>query len=232
MFKSCGVAVLVLALAACGAPRPRAPLPQGPAIPAVPQAGLPARVYRIDPSQSELRVLVYRAGALARLGHNHVMVNRTVNGTVSLADPVSASTFSWSVQAAEFQVDEAKAREEEGPDFPAEISYDAKAGTLHNMLSAAVLDAADHPSITVKSLAVTRANGGFVATLAIGVAGHESTVDAPFMIDSDSRRLSATGSLDLRQSALGLTPYSLMLGALQVQDTMRVKFRIVAVSSP
>jgi hypothetical protein len=42
--------------------------------------------------------------------------------------------------------------------------------------------------------------------------------------------LSATGSLELRQTALGLTPFSLMLGALQVQDQMRLKFRIIAVA--
>jgi hypothetical protein len=35
--------------------------------------------------------------------------------------------------------------------------------------------------------------------------------------------------MELRQSGVGLTPYSLMLGALQVQDTMTVKFKIVAV---
>jgi hypothetical protein len=39
------------------------------------------------------------------------------------------------------------------------------------------------------------------------------------------------GSLELRQTALGLTPYSLMLGALQVQDAMTVKFSIVAAPS-
>jgi hypothetical protein len=34
--------------------------------------------------------------------------------------------------------------------------------------------------------------------------------------------------VELRQTDLGLTPYSLMLGALQVQDAMTVKFKIVA----
>ena len=38
----------------------------------------------------------------------------------------------------------------------------------------------------------------------------------------------ASGELALRQSELGITPYSAMLGALQVQDEMRVKFRLVA----
>ena len=67
--------------------------------------------------------------------------------------------------------------------------------------------------------------------LAISVAGHESKIDVPFVLESDPDHLSATGSVELRQSALGLTPYSLMLGALQVQDAMTIKFRIVATLS-
>jgi hypothetical protein len=43
--------------------------------------------------------------------------------------------------------------------------------------------------------------------------------------------LSAKGSLELRQSAIGLAPYSLMMGALQVQDAMTIKFDIVATES-
>ena len=37
-----------------------------------------------------------------------------------------------------------------------------------------------------------------------------------------------SGELPLRQSDLGLTLFSAMLGALQVQDEMHVSFRIVA----
>jgi len=57
------------------------------------------------------------------------------------------------------------------------------------------------------------------------------TIEVPFTLEIDSGSLSAAGSLELRQSALGLTPYSLMLGALQVQDALTVKFKIVAVDS-
>jgi hypothetical protein len=53
----------------------------------------------------------------------------------------------------------------------------------------------------------------------------------PFTLQSDSSRLLAIGSLELRQSDLGLSPYSLMLGALQVQDAMTIKFKIVAAPS-
>jgi len=214
------------------------------------------RNYRIDSNQSELRILVYRAGPLARFGHNHVMVNRKVRGEVNLADAAGASMFSLIVPAADFVVDEPEARSQEGPDFPGEIPDDAKAGTLRNMLSTSVLDADEFPEITVKSVAVPGAQGTqgaadsgataqgiaaqsataqdvatLTATVAISVAGHESTIDVPFTLRSDSSHLSATGSLELRQSTLGLTPYSLMLGALQVQDAMTIKFTLVAVSS-
>ena len=233
MFKNFSIGVLALLLAACAALKGRHAAPQNPqgAVPSL-ELPLPGRAYQIDVNRSELRILVYRAGPLARFGHNHVMVNRAVRGAVSFAK-TGASVFWLKVPVAGFVVDDAQARREEGPDFAGEIPDDAKSGTLHNMLSAPVLDADEFPVITVKGAATAGARdatgaGQLVATVAISIAGHESKIDVPFVLESDSDHLSAAGSVDLRQSALGLTPYSLMLGALQVQDAMTIKFRIVA----
>jgi hypothetical protein len=209
VFKKLGIGVLVLLLAACAALKGRHAAPQKPEV-TVPslELPLPGRAYQIDVNRSELRVLVYRAGA---------------------------SVFWLKVPVAGFVVDDAQARGEEGADFAAAVPDDAKSGTLHNMLSAPVLDADEFPVITVNGTAAAgaRASGAaeLVATLAISVAGHESKIDVPFVLESDPDHLSATGSVELRQSALGLTPYSLMLGALQVQDAMTIKFRIVATPS-
>jgi hypothetical protein len=147
MFKRVGIALVVLALAACGAPRPRPPAPQPPNQPALGLQPLPAPgTYRIDSSKSELRVLVYRAGALASFGHNHVMINRAVSGSVRLAATVSASSFSISVPVVDFIVDDAQSRLEEGGDFPGDLPEDARSGTRHNMLSAVLLNAAQFPA--------------------------------------------------------------------------------------
>jgi hypothetical protein len=235
VFKSLCVGALALVLAACAAPKARHPPPQGPGqAPPPPGLASPGRAFRIDETQSELRILVYRAGPLARLGHNHVMVNRAIRGTVNWANEPGASVFSLTIPAAAFVVDDAQARSEEGADFPGEIPEDAKSGTLHNMLSPAVLDADEFPSITVNGVAAAGAPETAVpsATVVISVAGHESKLDVPFTLHADSSRLSATGSMELRQSTLGLTPYSLMLGALQVQDVMTIKFKFVAVPGP
>ena len=191
------------------------------------------RLFNED--RSELRILVYRAGPLARLGHNHVIVNRRIGGTVSLGEP-GASAFSLDVPVAGFVVDDAQARRDEGSDFAGEISDDAKSGTLHNMLSAALLDAGEFAAIAVHGVAGAGAQHDsgpvrLIAAVAISVAGHESKIDVPFVLERGPDHLSAYGSVDLRQSALGLTPYSLMLGALQVQDAMTIKFRITAIPS-
>jgi hypothetical protein len=252
VFKGLSVAALALVLAACAAPKARRPMPQGPGESAPPPGlPLPGRAFRIDENQSELRILVYRAGPLARLGHNHVMVNRAIRGSVNWADEPGTSVFSLTIPAAGFVVDDAQARSEEGPDFSGEIPEDAKSGTLHNMLSAAVLDADEFPLITINSVAaagtpgesggasgattpaaVTPGTAVLRATVEISVAGHESKLEVPFTLQTDSSRLSATGSMEVRQSTLGLTPYSLMLGALQVQDVMTIKFKFAAVPGP
>jgi hypothetical protein len=237
VFKSAGIVLLSIGLAACGAPRPHPsvqprPTAPPPNQPAAAQQPLPAAgTYAIDSRISELRLLVYRAGALSSLGHNHVMVNRALSGSVQLAGTLSASSFSLSVPATSFVVDDDQSRREEGSDFPGVIPDDAKSGTLTNMLSPALLNAAEFPLIVVNGMAFSGAQGALTAALTVKVAGRQSTIAAPFTLQIDSHQLIASGSFELRQTAIGLAPYSVMLGALQVQDAMRVKFKIVIPTS-
>ena len=48
------------------------------------------RHYTISSQDSDIRFLVYRAGLLAALGHNHVIRAQTVHGSV-----FGPSTFPW-----------------------------------------------------------------------------------------------------------------------------------------
>src|ERR1700688_3834804 len=84
VFKNFAAVALSVGLAACGVPKAR----QSPAAaegvqPTRPHTG--AAVYSIDSAQSELRLLVYRAGPMARFGHNHVILNHSVGGWVDAA---------------------------------------------------------------------------------------------------------------------------------------------------
>jgi len=228
VFNRIAVAAVVLILSACGAPRPRPSAPQPAIHPAsILQALPPPGAYTIDSQNSELRILVYRAGPLANLGHNHVMVNRGVTGLVQVGSSISSSSFSLKVPVESFVVDDAEARREEGSDFPGDIPPDAKSGTRRNLLSAAVLNAAEFPLITVSSVALSGTPDALSAELTVSVAGHETTISAPCTLQGDEHRLTAAGSMELRQTAIGLAPYSLLHGALQVEDAMQLKFSIV-----
>jgi hypothetical protein len=232
MFKYFAAAVLIVGLGACGAPGTRHSPVMGEGVhQSRPPAG--AAAYSIDSAQSELRLLVYRAGPMARLGHNHVILNRAMGGWVDAAARPESASFSLYLPVADFIVDDARARSEEGPDFSAEVPEDARSGTRRNMLSAALLDAERFPVITLTSVGIAPApEGNLVATLTIGVAGHESVLAVPFAVEISADRISAVGSAVVRQSDLGLTPFSVMLGALQVQDDITVKFRFVATAVP
>jgi YceI-like domain len=225
MFNKIAVAVLTLCMTACAAthPRPAAPPPSAQA---VLRSLPPAGEYQIDSNGSELRLLVYRAGPLRNLGHNHVMVNRAVTGYVQIGADVSASSFFLGMRADGFVIDDAQSRQEEGGDFTGDVPEDAKAGTGRNMLSSAVLNAAEYPEITVRSTSVTGSLNQLNVDLEISAAGHTSRMSVPLILQGDAHHFIAEGSVELRQSALGLVPYSLMHGALQVQDAMQLKFKI------
>jgi hypothetical protein len=225
MFNRIAIALALLSLAACAAPRPRPvtrQLPAQAALQSLPAAG----EYPIDSSGSELRLLVYRGGSLANLGHNHVMVSRTISGFVHIGTAVPASSFSLRVRADSFVVDDAQARQEEGGDFSGVIPHDAKASTRRNMLSAAVLNAAEYPDITLKSASLSGSLNQMYADVEISVAGHSSRLSVPLTLQGDAHRFIAAGSMEMRQTAMGLTPYSLLHGALQVQDAIQLQFKI------
>jgi polyisoprenoid-binding protein YceI len=204
------------------------PAPAAPAEAAPPAA---AR-YRIDPAQSELRLLVYRAGPMASLGHNHVISTRSLQGWAVFEGDTAAAAFALTVPVADFAVDDPALRSEEGSDFTDAVTEEAKSGTRHNMLGPSVLNAVDFPVLTLRSVAVTAAEGSgpYRARVVLEVAGHASSLVVPFKLDVAPQRLVASGELTVSQSSIGLTPLSIFLGALKVQDDMRVKFKFVAVA--
>ena len=220
---------LLISLDACTpAPRP------GPGAVAVTAAeALPAGpVYRIDPARSELRILAYRSGALARLGHNHVIESHELTGEVRLAAAgvLGGAAFSTTVPVAGFIVDASASRHEEGADFASEPTSADIEGTRHNLLGPGVLDAAAFPALTVDgSTTVTAA--GVTAHARLNVRGHSSTVEVPLTVTAAPHLLTIRGGFGVTQSSLGLTPFSVGLGALAVRDQLELRFTIVAVEA-
>jgi len=223
-YKCAAIGLLALGVTACNAPaRYRNP----PAELGRPPAG--ATIYRIDAARSSLRVLAYRAGPMAQLGHDHVITNGAMSGWVAVGGAIASSSFSLAIPVEAFAVDDPAARRREGAAFAAPVGSAAVEGTRRHMLGADLLDAQAYPLILVRSVAIRGTEREARAAMLVHVAGHAAQVTEALHLQRDAEGLTATAAFDLRQSALGLAPYSIMMGALRVRDDLRIEIRIVAV---
>lgn len=226
-WQALGAAVFAVLLFSGCAGRTHEPLP-GPAV-AVPRAepSGEGRRYEVVAADSLLTIRVYRGGTLARMGHNHLIASHDLAGTVLLPEDLTAAAFELHMPVGKLTVDEAALRQQEGPDFAAEVPDSAREGTRRNMLGEALLDAERYPEIVLKSERVeVAAPGELILHVQVTVRDHTSTVTVPLHHESAADGLVANGELTLNQSDLGLTPFSVMMGALQVQDEMKIRFRI------
>ncbi|MES2756714.1 MAG: YceI family protein [Pseudomonadota bacterium] len=213
-------ALLLAALLAGCARAPVAPPPAGDNAAAWYRdaAAAGAKVLAIDPAQSLIAVTVRRGGPLARLGHDHVVASRGITGFVAPA----AGRADFSVRLDQMSVDEPALRKEAGLDTTPSAA--AIEGTRANML-ARVLDAERFPVVALHAEQLKDQGVRLTVTL----HGVTRTVDAAAVgVEHGAGTVTASGTLQLRQSDFGITPMSVMAGAMTVQDTMELRYRIVA----
>jgi polyisoprenoid-binding protein YceI len=215
---------LLTLLASCAAPRPGAGPPSGP--PLAP-AGAGA-AWQIDGAQSQVLVFVYKEGAMARIGHNHVLAVRELSGELKLAADPAQSEFVLRFPVSAIVVDDPELRGAQGPDFQTPITDTGVAGTREHMLAEPLLDAAHFPEITLASAQVQPAGNDWQVLTRITVRDHTAEVPVPVQLERREGSLVLHGQFTVTHTQLGLTPMSVMFGALKVADALRVEFSLVA----
>lgn len=176
-------------------------------------------VFRIDPARSLIVIEVRRAGSLAHLGHDHVVASHDVRGFVAPAEGRS----DLYVELDTLVVDEQPLRDAAG--FTTHPSDAAVAGTRENMLGR-VLRAQEHPFVLIS---IRRVPGDDHA-LAVGMTlnGVRRTLRADATIEASGDELRVEGSLPLDQTTFGITPLSILNGAIKVQDRVKIRFDVRA----
>jgi polyisoprenoid-binding protein YceI len=178
-------------------------------------------VFRVDPAGSLVVIEVRRAGSLARLGHDHVVASHEVTGYLAPGEG-RADLY---VALARLTVDEPALRVEAG--FETQPTESDIEGTRSNMLTR-VLEAEKFPFALI-SIAGANATGK-KTTLAVAITlhGHKRTLHVPAEIEADAEKVSLTGRLSFEQTDFGITPYSLLGGAIAVKNGVELRFRIRA----
>ncbi|HYS75551.1 MAG TPA: YceI family protein [Burkholderiales bacterium] len=220
-------ALLSTMLAGC------APLLRGPAqAPAAPPADFPEAyyrdaaaqgkpVFRVDSRESLVVIEVRRSGSLARLGHDHVVASHEVGGYVA-PDDGRAELY---VALARLTVDEAELRAEAG--FDTQPAGSDIEGTRANMLDK-VLDAERFPFALIRVNGADATQGDVTLSVAITLRGSTRTLQVPARIEADAEKMSVAGEFAFDQTDFGITPYSLLGGAIAVKNRVELRFRIRA----
>jgi hypothetical protein len=202
--------------------------PPGPTDEAVVPADV--RTLEIDPDRSVVTMLVRRSGPLARLGHNHVITSAQESGRAWFGPELRESGFEIRLPVSAFVVDDPAARLAAGSEFPGELPVEAREGTHRNMLRAEVLDGAGHPAVVVRASRISGTWQQPVIVARITLRGTTREIEVPVELRLDSQSMLAQGTLRVRQSDFGITPFSVGGGAIQVADEVDVRFEIVAVA--
>jgi hypothetical protein len=189
-----------------------------------------ARVYTVDAAQSEVYWRIYRAGAAARLGHNHVISVSGLEGTVRLTDDVAAAEWSLSFPVAALIVDDPELRARYGKDFESVPSERDKAGTRENMLTDRVLNGAMFPEISLHGIGVEGPLEDAHLPLTIEMLGRSIEQSFPATISIEDGSLTVTGEYRLTHEDLGLEPFTALGGLMAVGDDIDFTYKIHAIA--
>jgi hypothetical protein len=178
-------------------------------------------VYAVDATSSLILIEVRRGGSLARFGHDHVVASRDVAGLIA----PQQGRADFFVPLERLVVDEPRWRVEAG--FDTQPSESDIAATHANMLTR-VLEVERYPFAQIAVSGVVAEAGSQRATLAIGLHGTGVVIEQAVDIERDAVAIRIEGRLALEQSRFGIVPFSILGGAIQVQDRLVLRFRLRA----
>lgn len=203
----------LMAISACST-APPAPPPQAPA--AAPQLAAAQQAYRIVANGSLVAITVRRGGPLARMGHDHVVATRALEGFVDVEQGRTELRF----RLDQLTVDEPDLRRAAGLD--SQPSADAIDGTRRNMFGK-VLQAGPYPWVLVRA----RQEGAMLSA-DITLHGVTRNYRLPLHLAVAGDGLTARGNFVAKQSDFGIVPFAVFGGALAVKDEMELRFEISA----
>jgi polyisoprenoid-binding protein YceI len=161
-----------------------------------------------------------------------VITGHEVAGTVWLASVLDRSTFELHIPVASLVVDDDAARRSAGGDFPADVPQADKDATRRNMLGPDVLDAEHHGEVRVESVSIQTRADRTLARVAVVIRDATRVIDVPIDFVAATGSLRVRGAVSLHQSEFGIEPFSVALGALRVEDEIRIRFDLLARPAP
>jgi hypothetical protein len=181
-----------------------------------------ALVFQLIPEKSQIDIVVRREGPLARFGHDHAISAQKAAGFILPGEKPGEPTLAeLRFRMDELVIDTAELRDRYQLDTNPD-SADIEA-TRENLLDK-VFEADRWPFISIKMSDFRLEDETYSALVETLVKGTVSRKRQAFQLLRNDNEVMARGSLTIRQSELGIEPFSILGGGLRVADPMEIHF--------
>ena len=181
-------------------------------------------LYKMDLAESRIEITMFEEGFLSRVRPSHAIDARNFWGWIKYSPGKEAQS------SAELTA-EAKSL------FNAEKGIgDLERREFENALRNVVLEAPKYPEVVFRSASITDlkpTSDGHTFNLNgdLTMHGVKRRIAVPVTVAVSGTRLTATGSIVVKQTDYQMKPYEAGLGLIKIKDDVKVAFSIVAKAS-
>ncbi len=184
-----------------------------------------AKVVYLNNNRSHIDLHIFRSGSMARLGHNHV-ISLPAKGLVKLHPQLQHMGFQLVFAVSEFVIDDERRRAEAGPDFSQPVTKKDIEGTRQNLITEQLLDADNYPFISIRSLRIWGKPPLLNAEMAVTIKEITRNLETQFLLSAKGDHYEISGELQISQQQFGITPFSILGGAISVRDRIKVRYHL------
>jgi hypothetical protein len=176
--------------------------------------------YELDATESTLSVWTYKAGLLAKLAHD---LNLRATGWTA---PLTVEDGRFSVRV-EVPVKGLRVQGQVKGERVVPLKFSDQQDIEKNMRDAKVLDAQRFPEIVYVAEGQEGREGGLSNVAGqLTVKGRTGSLPLAVKIEAEGDALRVTGEVRFDQSDFGIKPFSALMGALKIKDSVRVSWSL------
>ena len=182
-------------------------------------------VFKVDSLQSDVMITVRRGGLMAKLGHDHIVSSRQLQGFILMDQDNQRCHADFYIPVHSMEVDNPQLRAQ--AQMQTTPSARDIAGTRINMLKS--VDAKQFPFVQLRSADCSEIFTNSSVAIEIQLHGVTRNQQIDFNWHRDKAGvLTAQSTFSLLQTDFNIAPFSIMNGLIKVEDKLEIDVQLTA----
>ena len=182
-------------------------------------------VFKVDSLQSDVMITVRRGGLMAKLGHDHIVSSRQLQGFILMDQDNQRCHADFYIPVHLMEVDNPQLRAQ--AQMQTTPSDKDIAGTRINMLKS--INAKQFPFVQLRSADCSEIFTNSIVAIEIELHGVTRNQQIDFNWHRDKAGvLTAQSTFSLLQTDFNIAPFSIMNGLIKVEDKLEIDVQLTA----